>query len=171
MPIHPSYHQGDWILVEGDIQNHIFIDYFREKISNHRIRICIYLFTLPIIEEHNLIISLINNLIVLCERNQIAIGGQNNRQNLIPWLLIYYVRRLSLNQAIPYSNNQNIIRGNMILCLRCYYHPTLVLRCIFNFFKRKVPVLHLAVPHILVVGPGSGMGSWLPTWMKSCECQ
>jgi hypothetical protein len=64
---------------------------FSGKISNYRIRVCIYLFTLSIIEEHNLIISLINNLIVLCERNQIAIGGQN------------------------------IFWGNMILCLRCKF--------------------------------------------------
>ena len=92
---------------------------FSGKISNYRIRVCIYLFTLSIIEEHNLIISLINNLIILCECNQIAIRGQNNRQNLILWLLIYYVHRLSLNQAIPYSDNQNIFWGNMLLCLRC----------------------------------------------------
>ena len=93
---------------------------FSGEISNYRISICIYLFTPSKIEEHNLIISPINNLIVLYERNQIAVGGQNNRQNQIPWLLIYYVRRLSLNQAIPYSDNQNIFGGNILLCLRCY---------------------------------------------------
>jgi hypothetical protein len=87
---------------------------FSGKISNYRIRICICLFTSSIIEEQNLIISPINNLIVLCEHNQIAIGGQNNRQNLIPWLLIYYVCRLSLNWAIPYSDNQNIFGENML---------------------------------------------------------
>ena len=80
---------------------------FSGKISNYGIRICVYLFILSIIGEQNLIISPINNLIVLWEQNQIAIGGKNNRQNQILWLLIYYVRRLSLNQAIPYSDNQN----------------------------------------------------------------
>ena len=92
---------------------------FSRKISNYRIRICIYLFTSFIIEEQNLIISPINNLIVLCEHNQIAIGGQNNRQNYILWLLIYHVHKLNLNQVISYSHNQNIFRGNMLLCLRC----------------------------------------------------
>jgi len=76
---------------------------------------------LPFYLVHNkrkkLIISLINNLIV-CKHNQVAIGGQNNRQNQILWLLIYYVCRLSLNHAIPYSDNQNIF-GNMLLWLRC----------------------------------------------------
>ena len=92
---------------------------FSKKISNYRIRIHIYFCTWSIIEENNLIISPINNLIVLYERNQVAVGGQNNRQNQIPWLLIYYVRRLSLNWAISYSDNQNIFGGNILLCLRC----------------------------------------------------
>ena len=39
-----------------------------------------------------------------------------------------------------------------------YYCPTLVLRCISDFFERKTPVLLLAVPCISVVGPGGGMG-------------
>jgi hypothetical protein len=93
---------------------------FSGEISNYRIRIHIYLFTSSIIEEFNLVISPINNLIVLCDHNQIAIGGQNNRQIQIPWLLIYYVHRLNLNQAISYSDNQNIFGGNMLLCLRCH---------------------------------------------------
>jgi len=79
---------------------------FSGKISNYRIRIHIFFLTLSIIEENNLIISLINNLIVPCEHNQIMIGAQNNRQNQILWLLMYYGRRLSLNQAISYGDNQ-----------------------------------------------------------------
>ena len=94
---------------------------FSGEISNYTIRIRIYLFTLSIIEEFNLIISPIKNLIVLCDRNQIVIGGQNNRQIQIPWLLIYYIHRLNLNQAISYSDNQNIFWGNMLLCLRCWH--------------------------------------------------
>jgi hypothetical protein len=35
---------------------------------------------------------------------------KNNRQNQIPWLLIYHVCKLNLNQVISYSGNQNILK-------------------------------------------------------------
>jgi len=125
------YSKQNW---DGSMSLH-FHWLFSGEISNYRIRICIYLFALSTIEKDNLIISLINNLIVFCEHNLIVIGGQNNRQNQIPWLLIYYVCRLNPNQAIPYSDNQNIFGGNMLLCPRC---KELITQNGFTFLKQNI---------------------------------
>ena len=43
------------------------------------------------------------NLIVFHEHNQIELGGQNNRQNLIVKLLIYCAHQVNLNQFISWG--------------------------------------------------------------------
>jgi len=55
------------------------------------------------------------------EYNQVAIGGPNNRQDRILWLLIYHVRMLNLNFLQQYF-------GNMLLCLRCLMDLPVALR-------------------------------------------